>query len=178
MKIEKSRNQNINNLRWKNFKQNKRAFWSLILFSFFFILSLFAELIANDKPLLVKYQGTLYIPIFSFYSEETFGGDLKTEAIYSDKEIECLIVTGGLKECWDTPEILITDAKDGMIKNRKSKKASLSGHLFPIIIPQWTHLMCQPPLLLITNIYWVQMTQQEMYLPVLSMVLGFPFYLQ
>ena len=110
MKIEKSRNQNINNLRWKNFKQNKRAFWSLILFSFFFILSLFAELIANDKPLLVKYQGAFYIPIFSFYSEAIFGGDLKTEAISSDKELECLIVTGGLKECWDTPETLITDA--------------------------------------------------------------------
>ena len=131
MKIEKSRNQNINNLRWKNFKQNKRAFWSLILFSFFFILSLFAELIANDKPLLVKYQGDLYIPIFSFYSEEIFGGDLKTEAIYSDKEIECLIVTGGLEECWDTPETLITDAKDGMIKNRKIEKGFVIWPLIP-----------------------------------------------
>ena len=67
--IEKSRNQNINNLRWKNFKQNKRAFGHSSYFHFF-ILSLFAELIANDKPLLVKYQGDLYIPIFSFYSEE------------------------------------------------------------------------------------------------------------
>ena len=56
-----------------------------------------------------------------------------------------LIVTGGLRECWDTLETLITDAKDGMIKIGKSKKASLFGHLFPIIIPQWTHLMWPAP---------------------------------
>jgi len=109
----------INKRRWKNFKQNKRAFWSLIIFSICFILSLFAEFIANDRPLLVKYQGAYYAPIFLFYSEETFGGDLKTEAIYSDIEVKCLIISGGIEECWDTPEIIIADSEDGIINNNK-----------------------------------------------------------
>ena len=71
----------INQRRWRNFKQNKRAFWSLIIFTICFVISLCAEFIANDRPLLVKYQGAYYMPVLSFYSEETFGGDLRTEAI-------------------------------------------------------------------------------------------------
>ena len=59
------------------------------------------------------------MPVLSFYSEETFGGDLRTEAIYSDIEVECLIISGGLEECWDAPEQIITDSQDGIIDARK-----------------------------------------------------------
>jgi microcin C transport system permease protein len=50
-------------------------------------LSLFAEVIANDKPLLVQYQGGYYTPIWNFYPETEFGGDFRTEAVYRDIEV-------------------------------------------------------------------------------------------
>ena len=49
----------LNQRRWRNFRRNKRAFWSLMIFSVIFVLSLFAELIANDKPIVVSYKGAL-----------------------------------------------------------------------------------------------------------------------
>ena len=58
----------LNQRRWRNFKRNRRAVWSLIIFGVLFGLSLFAELIANDKPILVSYQGEWRMPIVSFYS--------------------------------------------------------------------------------------------------------------
>jgi microcin C transport system permease protein len=88
----------LNQRRWNNFKRNRRAFWSLIIFSVLFGLSLFAEFIANDKPILVKYQGEFYTPIFRFYPETTFGGDFQTEAPYRDIEVQCLIASGGLED--------------------------------------------------------------------------------
>jgi len=90
-----------------------------------------AEFIANDRPLLVKYQGAYYIPVLSFYSEETFGGDLRTEAIYSDIEVECLIISGGLEECWDAPEQIITDSQDGIIDARKIERGFVIWPLIP-----------------------------------------------
>ena len=68
--------------RFQNFKSNKRAYWSLIIFCSLFFVSLFSEIIANERPLLVKFQNNYYFPFINFYSEETFGGDFKTEAIY------------------------------------------------------------------------------------------------
>ena len=121
----------INQRRWKNFKQNKRAFWSLIVFTICFAFSLCGEFIANDRPLLVKYQGAYYMPVLSFYSEATFGGDLRTEAIYSDIEVECLIISGGLEECWDAPELVITDSQDGFIENKKIEKGFVLWPLIP-----------------------------------------------
>ncbi len=47
-------------------------------------MSLFAEFIANDKPIVMEYQGQLYFPVFATYSEKTFGGDFDTEAAYRD----------------------------------------------------------------------------------------------
>ena len=105
----------MNRRRWQNFRRNRRAYVSLIVFCACFALSLFAELLANDRPILLKYRDGYYMPIFQFYSEQTFGGDLRTEAIYGDVEVQCLIVTGGLDACWDTPELLIEDARDGTI---------------------------------------------------------------
>tara|TARA_R110002051_G_scaffold1008_6_gene4974 strand:- start:11167 stop:12276 length:1110 start_codon:yes stop_codon:yes gene_type:complete len=103
----------LNQRRWRNFKRNRRAVWSLIIFSILFGLSLFAELIANDKPILVSYRGELRMPVMSFYSETDFGGDFPTEAGYSDPEVQCLIVTGGLVDCFDTPDTLIAAVANG-----------------------------------------------------------------
>ncbi|MCZ4259586.1 ABC transporter permease [Limimaricola sp. G21655-S1] len=97
----------LNARRWRNFKRNRRALWSLIIFSVLFGLSLFAELLANDKPLLVSYRGELRSPILSFYSEQDFGGDFPTEAAYSDPEVQCLIVTGGLTDCFYEPTAIM-----------------------------------------------------------------------
>ena len=99
--------------RWRNFRRNKRAYWSLWIFGILFVLSLFAEFIANDKPILVSYQGELRSPLFSFYSEKDFGGDFATEANYGDPEVECLIVTGGLVDCFDTPDALVASVAAG-----------------------------------------------------------------
>ena len=97
----------LNKRRWRNFRANKRAYWSLIIFSICFLLSLFAELIANDKPILVKYRGEYFFPIANFYPETAFGGDFKTEAVYRDPEVQCLIISGGLEDCFDVPEEII-----------------------------------------------------------------------
>ena len=101
----------LNQRRWRNFKRNRRAYWSLWIFSILFGLSLFAEFIANDKPILVKYDGAYFVPIFRFYPETAFGGDFRTEAVYSDIEVQCLIVTAGFDGCFDDPEGYIDEAR-------------------------------------------------------------------
>ena len=103
----------LNQRRWRNFKRNRRALWSLVIFSILFGLSLFAEFLANDKPILVSYRGELRMPIFTFYSETEFGGDFRTEAAYRDPEVQCLIVTGGLEDCFDEPDELIAEVDAG-----------------------------------------------------------------
>ena len=65
------------------------------IFSFLFVISLFADFIANEKPLLVKYDSNFYYPIFSFHSETTFGGDFETEADYKDPYVKNLIEEKG-----------------------------------------------------------------------------------
>ncbi len=112
----------INQRRWRNFRRNSRAFWSLIIFGVLFGLSLFAEFLANDKPILVKYRGGFYMPIFRFYPETAFGGDFKTEAGYRDIEIQCLIVSGGLDACWDDPQGVIADAADRVVAGQPIDK--------------------------------------------------------
>jgi len=90
--------------RLRNFRRNRRAFWSLWIFLALFILSLFAEFLANEKPILIKYQDGYYMPIFNFYAERTFGGDFESEADYRDPVLQCLVKTGGADPCFDTPE--------------------------------------------------------------------------
>ena len=77
--------------RLRNFRANRRGWWSLWLFLALFLVTLFAEFIANDKPLLVRYEGALYFPVFVEYPETAFGGFLPTEAEYRDPEVEGLI---------------------------------------------------------------------------------------
>jgi microcin C transport system permease protein len=102
----------LNARRWRNFKSNRRAWWSLIIFSVLFGLSLCAELLANDKPLLVRYNGEYFTPFIKFYPETAFGGDFKTEAKYRDVEVQCLIAAAGSEACWDDPEGVLTEATE------------------------------------------------------------------
>ncbi len=74
----------INRRRLENFRANQRGFWSLWIFLVLFIIALFAEFVANDKPFLVYYDGSFYTPIFRTYAETTFGGEFETEADYRD----------------------------------------------------------------------------------------------
>jgi microcin C transport system permease protein len=101
----------LNQRRWRNFTANRRAYWSLVIFSVLFGLSLFAEVLANDKPLFVSYRGEWRLPFLSFYSERDFGGDFQTEANYRAIEVQCLIKTGGLVSCFDDPKAM-ADAVD------------------------------------------------------------------
>ncbi len=103
----------LNSRRWRNFKANRRAFWSLWVFLILFGLSLGAELIANDKPLLVTYRGERFTPFLKFYPETAFGGDFQTEAAYRDPEVQCLILSGGILDCFDDPEGIIGQIKAG-----------------------------------------------------------------
>jgi microcin C transport system permease protein len=70
--------------RFRNFRANRRGFWSLWIFLVLFVASLGAELIANDRPILIRYDGSYYFPAFVSYPETTFGGDFPTEADYRD----------------------------------------------------------------------------------------------
>jgi microcin C transport system permease protein len=80
---------------WLRFKANRRGYYSLWIFSIIFVLSLFAEFISNDKPLLVHYQSEYYFPVFKFYKETEFGGDFETEADYQDKYVRDILTRNG-----------------------------------------------------------------------------------
>jgi microcin C transport system permease protein len=81
----------LNQRRWRNFKNNKRGFWSLWIFLFLFVLSLLSPVLANNKPLLVRFDGGFYMPVLAFYPETAFGGDFETEADYRDPFVRELI---------------------------------------------------------------------------------------
>ncbi|MFO1138549.1 MAG: ABC transporter permease [Paracoccus sp. (in: a-proteobacteria)] len=106
----------LNRRRLRNFRRNRRAFWSLLIFTVLFVAALFAELIANDRPIVVSYKGSYYFPVYRFYPETAFGGDFGTEAIYTDPGVQCLIKTGGRPECWDDPAAVEKEAAEtGMV---------------------------------------------------------------
>ena len=69
---------------WQRFRRNRLGYWSLLLFALLVVASLFAEVLSNDKPLVVSYQGRLYFPLVKDYSEKTFAGDFDTPADYLD----------------------------------------------------------------------------------------------
>ena len=121
----------LNQRRWRNFRRNKRAYWSMVIFSILFGLSLCAEFIAYDKPILVRYQNSFYTPIWNFYPETEFGGDFQTEAVYRDPEVECLIVSGGLDFCFDDPEGVIEDSADGVVDGEAITKGWTIWPLIP-----------------------------------------------
>ena len=80
-------NRSLNRRRLDQFLANRRGMISLALFGAMFLISLFSELLANDRPILVRYDGSFYSPVFRDYPESTFGGDLPTDAVYSDEEL-------------------------------------------------------------------------------------------
>ena len=73
---------------WLRFKRNRLGFWSLMLFSLLVVISLGAELVSNDKPLIVRYEGQTYFPLLKTYPEKTFGGDFETPTDYLDPFIQ------------------------------------------------------------------------------------------
>ena len=85
----------INRRRLANFRANRRGWWSLWIFLALFLVTLFAEFIANDKPFLVRYDGALYMPIFRSYAETEFGGEFPTEADYRDPYVAGLVNAKG-----------------------------------------------------------------------------------
>ena len=84
--------------RLDSFRANRRGWWSLWIFLLLFVVSLFAEFVANSKPIVVSYDGAFYWPIFQAYPETTFGGELPTETDYNDPYVVRLIEDGG----WST----------------------------------------------------------------------------
>lgn len=79
---------------WLRFRRNKLGFRSLVVFSVLFFLSLFAEVVSNDKPLIVRYEGQFYFPLVKAYPEKVFGGDFETQADFHDPFIRGQLAKG------------------------------------------------------------------------------------
>ncbi len=86
--------------RLANFRANRRGFWSLWVFLALFFVSLFAEFIANDRPLIVRHDGGYYFPVLKDYPETAFGGDFETSADYHDPYLQELIAEKGGWMVW------------------------------------------------------------------------------
>jgi len=80
---------------WLRFKRNRLGLWSLVLFATLVVLSLLAEVISNDKPLVVRYDGQFYFPLVKTYPEKVFGGDFDTETDYLDPFIRAQFAKPG-----------------------------------------------------------------------------------
>jgi microcin C transport system permease protein len=85
---------------WLRFRANRRGYASLWIFAVLFLLSLGAELLSNDKPILVRYEGRWYLPMLSAYPETTFGGDFRTATDYLDPFIRAQLSKGGNWALW------------------------------------------------------------------------------
>jgi N-terminal TM domain of oligopeptide transport permease C len=90
----------LNARRWRNFRANKRGFWSLWIFLVLFVLSLFAEFIANDKPLFIHFDGKNFFPVFVTYPDTEFGDDLGTAADYRDPFVQKFLDQHHAIEIW------------------------------------------------------------------------------
>ncbi|MGD9774435.1 ABC transporter permease [Diaphorobacter sp.] len=80
---------------WRRFRANRLGFWSLVVFCTLVAISLCAELVSNDRPLVVRYEGQTYFPMLRDYPETTFGGDFQTPADYLDPFVRQRITSGG-----------------------------------------------------------------------------------
>ena len=85
----------MNRRRLAAFRASKRGMISLVVFGLLFFVSLFAEFLANNKPILIRYDGAFYSPMVRDYPETTFGGDFPTNTVYSDPEVQKLIEAKG-----------------------------------------------------------------------------------
>jgi microcin C transport system permease protein len=85
----------LNRRRLAIFRSSRRGMISLAVFGLLFFVSLFAELLANNRPILIRYDGAFYSPMLRDYPETTFGGDFPTNAVYTDRELQTLIEEKG-----------------------------------------------------------------------------------
>ncbi len=91
----------LNQRRWQTFKSHRRGYWSLWIFLFLFLISLFAEFIANDKPLLIVRDGQLYFPVFkTYYAKSTFGGYIDTATQYRESYFDDWVKETGATVIW------------------------------------------------------------------------------
>ncbi|MDT3685484.1 MAG: ABC transporter permease [Pseudorhodoplanes sp.] len=90
----------IGKRRWQNFKANRRGYWSFWIFLVLFVVSLFAEFIANDKPFMIRVDGKFFFPAITTYSETAFGGEFETAADYRDPYLQKLIAEKGGTIWW------------------------------------------------------------------------------
>ena len=102
----------LNQRRWRNFKRNRRALWSLIIFCVLFGLSLFAEFIANDKPILVSTRANITSPSSTSIPKPPLAATCGWKAQYQYEDIECLIVSGGVIDCYDDPEGIMAEIEE------------------------------------------------------------------
>ena len=103
----------VNQARWARFRHNRRGYWSLWIFLVLFGLSLCSELIANDKPLLVRYDGSWYFPLLKNYSESDFGGPLASQADYQDPWLKQRLGNNG-RGAWGSIKRLGTVGTDSL----------------------------------------------------------------
>ncbi len=90
----------INRRRWQNFRSNRRGYWSFWIFLVLFVISLFAEFIANDKPFMIRLEGKVYFPAVVSYPETAFGGEFETAADYRDPFLIKIIEEKGGTMLW------------------------------------------------------------------------------
>ncbi|HRD76157.1 MAG TPA: ABC transporter permease, partial [Hyphomicrobiaceae bacterium] len=133
----------LNQRRWSSFKANKRGYWSLWVFLSLFVVSLFAEVIANDRPIIMRYKGELLFPVLVDYPEEKFGGFLartnyKNPAIYDE------ITKGDNWAIWPLIRFNGTDSTNNDYPLRKSPDGLCLGFPAP---PFWASKLplCEAP---------------------------------
>jgi microcin C transport system permease protein len=90
----------VNKRRWQNFKANRRGYVAFWIFMVLFVVTLFAEFLANDKPFLIRLEGRNYFPVFVTYPETAFGGEFETAADYRDPYLKQLIAEKGGTIYW------------------------------------------------------------------------------
>ncbi len=117
----------MNRRRIAAFRSSRRGVYALAVFGVLFVLSLFAELLANDRPILIYYDGGFYLPMVRDYPETTFGGDFPTNTVYSDPEVKKLIDEKGWMVWPPIPYSFDTVAKG---EGRKALQP-----------PSWEHLL-------------------------------------
>ncbi|MBX9943060.1 MAG: ABC transporter permease [Reyranella sp.] len=117
----------LNRRRLAAFRASRRGMISLAVFGLLFFVSLFAELLANNKPILIRYDGAFYSPMLRDYPETTFGGEFPTNAVYTDDELQKLIREKGWI-LWPP----IPYSYDTVLKG-EGRKALLP--------PSWSHLL-------------------------------------
>ena len=118
----------LNRRRLAIFRSSRRGMISLAVFGLLFFVSLFAELLANNRPILIRYDGAFYSPMLRDYPETTFGGDFPTNAVYTDHELQTLIHAKGGWILWPP----IPYSYDTVLKG-EGRKALLP--------PSWEHLL-------------------------------------